>query len=404
MRRTRLIATALLVAMLALFALTATDRAASSWLGWVHAFAEAAAVGALADWFAVTALFRHPLGLPIPHTAIIPRNKDEIGRNLGEFVEQNFLTPENVIRKLEQRNLALAGAQWLKQPAHSQQIAARICAHVPRLIERFADADVQRALARVIEPQLDRLDLARIAGEVLDMVVGAGRHQSLLDQGLAALDGWLDANRALIKAKISEGSKYTLAMFDAYLANRLVDGVLALLHEVADDPQHEVRSRFHAATQAFIRELKTSAEYRERGEAFKRELFAHLRLESHWEQLAAELKRRLLADLAADHSLLREHIVAAVTAMAEEICEDPALQRKLNGWTLQALESLMLRHRQQVSLLIAEVVRSWDAREVTERIEMEIGRDLQFIRINGTLVGGSAGLLLHAATSAAQHL
>ena len=169
LRRMQWLATSLLLAMLAIFALSAAYRVSHPWLGWVHAFAEAAAVGAMADWFAVTALFRHPLGLPIPHTAIIPKNKDDIGASLGQFVEHNFLTPENVIRKLEQRNLARAATDWLADSANSQQVAQRICSQIPLLIEQLEDEDVQHLLDRAIMPQLQRLDLAHVVGEVLDV-------------------------------------------------------------------------------------------------------------------------------------------------------------------------------------------------------------------------------------------
>ena len=400
-RRMKGLATALLLTMLGLLAWSTAYRGSQPWLGWVHAFAEAAAVGAIADWFAVTALFRHPLGLPIPHTAIIPNNKDRIGANLGEFVEHNFLTPENVIARLEPRNLARAAADWLARPAHSRQAAQRLCSQLPVLLARLGDADVQRALDRVIRPQLERLDLAHVAGELLDLLTSQGRHQALLDQGIEALDAWLEANRSLIRAKVSQSSKYTPVLLDSFITNRFVDGMLLLLHEVAGDPQHEVRLRFDEAVRDFIERLKASPEYRERGEAIKQALLADLELERYWRGLVDELKGRLLADLADEPSAVRDQVARVIVAFAEAVRDDPALQGKLNRWTLQALEGLMLRHRHQVSLLISDVVKSWDAREVSERVELEIGKDLQFIRINGTLVGGMVGLLLHGAMLAA---
>jgi uncharacterized membrane-anchored protein YjiN (DUF445 family) len=396
-RHMKWLASSLLLATLGLLAWSAAYRDSHPWLSWVHAFAEAAAVGAIADWFAVTALFRRPLGLPIPHTAIIPQNKDRLGSNLGEFVEHNFLTPRHVIARLEQRDLALAAADWLAQPANSQHVARRICSQLPLLVDRFGDADVQRALEKVIRPQLEGLDLAPVVGELLDLLTLQGRHQALLNHGIEALDAWLIANRPLIQSKVSQSSKYTPAMLDSFVTRRFVDGVLLLLHEVAGNPDHEVRLRFDEATQDFIRQLKSSPEYLERGEAIKRELLAHLELERYWHGLVAELKARLLSDLAAEQSVVRDHLARAIAAAADAIRDDAALRRKLNDWTLQTLEGLMLRHRHQVSLLISDVIRSWDAREVSERVELEIGKDLQFIRINGTLVGGLVGLVIHGA-------
>src|SRR5262245_58558532 len=189
------LALALLITMLVVLLASAAYRAAHPWLAWTYAFAEAATVGAIADWFAVTALFRHPLGLPIPHTAIIPNNKDRLGSNLGEFVEHNFLTPRNVIARLEHRDLALAAADWLVQPGNSKQAARRICAQLPLLMDRFGDADVQRAVEKVIRPQLESLNLAPVVGELLDLLTLEGRHQALLNHGIESLDAWLVANR-----------------------------------------------------------------------------------------------------------------------------------------------------------------------------------------------------------------
>ncbi|HEU0202627.1 MAG TPA: DUF445 domain-containing protein [Burkholderiaceae bacterium] len=368
------------------------------WLAWVRAFTEAAAVGAIGDWFAVTALFRHPLGLPIPHTAIIPKNKDDIGANLGHFVEHNFLTPENVIRKLESRNLALAAADWLAEPVNSAQVARRLCAQVPLLLEKLGDDDLQRAIGRALHAQLEELDLARVAGEVLELLTVQDRHQALLNHGLEALDVWLADNRPFIKAKVSEASRYTLPLVDSFIANRFVDGVLNLLHEVVADPHHEVRARFDRALRGFVHDLKTSGEYRASGEEIKKSLLQHLQHEAFYRQLWEAVKQRLLADLAGTSSALREHAARALIGAANVVREDRALQHKLNTWALQAIESLLIKHRHQVSLLITEVVKSWDAREVSARVETEIGKDLQFIRINGTVVGGLVGLLLHAAT------
>jgi uncharacterized membrane-anchored protein YjiN (DUF445 family) len=397
-RRMKLLALGLLFAMLCLLALSTAHRATHPWLGWVYAFAEAAAVGAIADWFAVTALFRHPLGLPIPHTAIIPKNKDDIGASLGDFVEHNFLTPDNVIRKLEQRNLARAGADWLADPDNSEEVAQRVGSLILDLLEKLEDEDVQRFLDRAITSQLERLDLARLAGEALDLLTAEDRHQALLDHGLKALDVWLNGNRALIKAKFGEASRYTPDVIDSYVANRFVDGMLTLLHEVAENPQHDIRAHFNQTTREFIDELKTSPAYREQGQAVALRLVAHLRHEQYYHQLWIELRSRIRQDMSGEHSVIREHVAATLLSAACTLQRDAALQHKLNGWLLPILEGLMLRHRHQVSRLIADVVKSWDAREVAEKIEMEIGRDLQYIRLNGTFVGGLVGLLLYGAT------
>jgi uncharacterized membrane-anchored protein YjiN (DUF445 family) len=241
-----------------------------------------------------------------------------------------------------------------------------------------------------------RINVARVAGELLDVLASGNRHHALLDQGLRALDTWLGENRALVRDKVGEGARLTPRFVDAYIANRFIDGVQALLHDVAADPEHELRRRFDAAARELIQELKTSPEYRQRGAALLRVLIEHLRQDGYYAWLGREIKTRLRADLASASSVVQRHSEQALHALADALARDAAMLRKLDRWTLQMLESLLLRHRHQVSRLIADVVRSWDAREVSAKIEGEIGRDLQYIRINGTLVGGIAGLALHA--------
>ena len=396
LRRMQRLATSLLIAMLALLALSATFKSAHPWLQWVQAFAAAASVGAIADWFAVVALFHHPLGVPFPHTAIVPANKDRIGASLGEFVEHNFLTAENVIRKLEARNLSSFGADWLSHRPNSEHLAERACALIPNMLDALGDEDVKRFVDRMITPQLRALDLAGIAGSILSVLTAEGRHQELLSRALRVLEAWITANRATIKAKFGEASRYTPGFLDSYIVTRFVDGIIALLREVARNPEHEMRRRFDAATDEFVRKLSTSAAFREQAEVFKRELLEHLEREAYYQAVWRDIKERLIADLAAEHSLIRGQLADAFVKLGSGLRDDHALQAKLNSWLLKAIEAMVIRHRHQVSTLITEVVRGWDASEITQKMELEIGKDLQYIRINGTLVGGTVGLALHA--------
>lgn len=396
LRRMQRVALGLLGLALVLFAVSAIGRAEYPWLGWVYAFSEAAAVGALADWFAVTALFRHPLRLPIPHTAIIPRKKDSIGTSLGEFVERNFLTPENVLGKLGQQNLAAGAAAWLQDPHNSRALAVRLGATIPPVLEAIEDEDVRRLFDELVLAQLERVNVAQLAGNLLEALTHTGHHQGLLDESLKGLERWLNANRPRLVQQFGRASKYTPEFLDVYFVNRLVNGLIGELHAVANDPQHELRVRFDAGLRRFIGELKASREYRERGAALMRDLRDHLQREQYYRRAWDALKARALADLGSERPALVEHVANALASIGAAVRADEALQRKLNGWALAAIGSVLGRHGHQISKLIADVVRSWDAREVTRRVELEIGRDLQYIRINGTLVGGTVGVLLHA--------
>jgi len=398
LQRMQWLATALLGAMLILLGVSVGFKTAYPWLQWLQAFAEAATVGAVADWFAVVALFHHPLGLPIPHTAIIPRNKDRIGESLGRFVEYNFLTPQNIVKKLAQRNLAKIVAQWLADRANSEDLAERVCVLVPAMLNALDDEDVRRFVDRTITPLLDRLDVARIAGNILTVLTVENRHQALLDRALIALEEWITANRGLIETKFSEASRYTPSFVDAYIVNKFAAGVIALLHEVAHNLDHEIRRQFDQATEQFIHDLKTSPQYREQGELLKHDFIEHIKREEYYRVVWSDVRERLTADLANEPSLVRANVAEALVKLASGLRDDAALQAKLNGWLMKAVEALLLQHRHQVSRLITDVVKGWDAREVGEKIELEVGSDLQYIRINGTLVGGIVGVLLHVAT------
>ena len=395
LRRMQRIALALLMTMAALLAATSFTLAAHPWTAWLKAFAEAAVVGAVADWFAVVALFRRPLGLPIAHTAIIPNNKDRIGESLGRFVEENFLTPENVMQRIARANIAKAGGTWLAEPANSDRAAAGICAMVPRVLTMFQDEDVTRFLSRTLLGELEKINLSRVAGETLELVTSGEQYQALFDDAIKAIERLIAANQALILEKFGEASKYTPEFIDRYVVDRFVKGIVRLLQEVIADPEHPLRLQFADSTRKLIEDLKTSPEMYARGAAIKVQIIEHLRTKPYYAALWNDLKNRILADVASDRSRLRETAASLLNALGSGLVRDEAMQGKLNQWLQGALETLMLAHRHQISLLITDVVKSWDARDVSEKIELEIGKDLQYIRLNGTLVGGCVGVLLH---------
>lgn len=398
LKRMRRTATCLLAVTIALLLTCVAWQARYPWLAWVRAFAEAGAVGAIADWYAVVALFRHPFGLPIPHTAIIAQNQRRIAVSLGSFVEENFLTPELIVGRLSGHNAAQALAGWLADPANSEAIAEAVVDTLPGLLNGIDDADVGRCFDRLVIPQLRTLDVSRAAGGLLKVLTERDRHQPLLDRGFAALEKWLTANVDLIKAKFSAASRYTPAPLDAYIVNKFVEGIIALLHEVVASPDHELRRQFDEAVQDVIVQLQTSAVHRRFGKSLMRDCIRHLRDGEHYRVLLDHVRARVAADLDREHSVLRGMAASVLVSLGKGVRSEPAMQRKLNAWWLELAQLLVVRFRRQLSALITEVVTSWNAEEVSRKIEAEIGRDLQYIRINGTFVGGLAGVLLHAAT------
>jgi uncharacterized membrane-anchored protein YjiN (DUF445 family) len=399
LRRVQLFATVLLGAMLLLLILSAACQSSHPWFEWLRALAEGGAVGAMADWYAVTALFRHPFGLPIPHTAIIPSNKDRIGAALGDFVEQNFLTPANIIAKLQEHDAAAALAQWLAVPQNSLRLASTITAFIPGMLRGLRDSEVQQFVDRALTPLLSP-KVSELAGHVLAVLTQDGRHQALLDRALRALERWLVSRQALITAKFSQASRFTPPLLDRYVVSKFVRGIVALLHDIAEDPSHELRLRLDAAVRKLIDDLRSSAEYRNKGAELLRAVAEHCRREDYYRVLWEDIRRRIDADLASDSAAITQYLADALIALGGSLVKDPGVRRKLNAWWLDAVHRVGTRYRREISGLITDVVKSWDAEDVSRKLELEIGKDLQYIRINGTVVGGAAGLLLHGGVHA----
>jgi uncharacterized membrane-anchored protein YjiN (DUF445 family) len=294
MRRTAL---GLLVVMSALLLACVAWQADHAWLAWSRAFAEAGMAGAIADWYAVVALFRHPLGLRLPHTAIIPHNQQRLAQSLGSFVEDNFLKPELIIDRLSGHNAAQALARWLAQPVNSRGVADAIADSLAGLLDGMDEADVAWLFERIVMPQLRTIDVARTAGDVLDVLTEGDRHQPLLDHGLAALERWLTSNAETIRAKFSEASRYTPAPLDAYIVRKFIEGILALLREVAASPDHALRRQFDDALQALVVQLRTSAVHRRFGKSLLRDCIRHFRSANRYRALLDCLRTRVIADL-----------------------------------------------------------------------------------------------------------
>ncbi|WP_211616406.1 DUF445 domain-containing protein [Paraburkholderia haematera] len=392
----RTTATCLLAATIVLLLACVVWQAAYPWLEWPRAFAEAGTVGAIADWYAVVALFRYPCGIPIPHTAIIPRNQHRIAESLGSFVEENFLTPEVIVARLSGFNAAEALAGWLAVRENSSVIADVVAGSLPRLLDGMDETDVEHLFDRVVIPRLRTLEVSRVASQVLDILTEGDRHQPLLNRGLSAVETWLSANVDLIKAKFSAASKFTPAPLDAYIVNKFVEGIVALIHEVVADPEHELRRRFDVAVQDLSSNLRTSAVYRRFGRQLLRDCIRHLEGGRYYRVLLDRVRSHVLADLGDARSAVRDVITASFVSIGKGVANEPSIRHKLNAWWLDIAGLLVLRHRHQLSALITDVVKGWDAKEVSRKLEAEIGRDLQYIRINGTFVGGAVGVLIHA--------
>jgi len=374
-------------------------------LGYVAAFAEAAMVGAIADWFAVVALFRHPLGLPIPHTAIIPANRDRIGANLADFICNHFLSTPQVLAKLDQFDAAGRLAQWLSQPAHAQQLGGVAVAMARYALTAFDDARVRAFLGRIAGSALARLDLSHLAGQTLDALTENGRHQALLDDVLRQLAQWVEGEEVQVRiteaiAREVKSLRYVgLDQMAARLATRkIVAAVARNLADVAEQPEHELRGRFDLFLHEAILRLKMDPDFQARGERVRAELLAHPALGDYLNGLWDQLLGWLQEDLGREDSLLRGRIVAMAGDLGARLQGDAPMRRWLNEQLRAVAPRAIDRYREDIRRYIVERVAAWRTDELADELERNIGRDLQFIRINGTLVGGLVGLAIHTVT------
>ncbi len=394
------VATGLLLAMLLVYGVATFYAPSYPWLGVVRAFAEAAAVGALADWFAVVAMFRHPLGLPIPHTAIIPRNKDRIGASLGRFVEQNFLEPELLNGKLADLDIARHAAQWLKQEGRSTALATRVTDLLPQLLDAVEDEDVSRFISEQLLTRVGEIEAAPLAGRLLAMLTQHDRHQEILDTLLKSASRLLGEYDGMIRQKITENTAWLFRKLslDAVVAKTLLSAAEQQLREVSEDPNHPWRRRFDDAVREFVAKLITSPEYLAQGERLKMELLEHPAVRNYVAGLWGEIKGAVRRNAAQPGSKLKERVAAVIVGFADALLADEALRLKVDGWAKMTIVRVVTTRRREVGLLIAETMRRWDARTFTDKIEQEVGHDLQYIRLNGTIIGGLAGVAIYAVT------
>ncbi len=389
-------ATGLMVLATAVFIVARVLEADTSGWGYLRATAEAAMVGGLADWFAVTALFRHPLGLPIPHTAIIPQRKEQLGRTLGEFVEQNFLTADVVVGKLRGVRVGDRVTDWLADPDNRATAGRHAAATLSGTVEVLRDDDVQLALEGAVLARLRRVQLAPVAGQALELMTADGRHHDVVTAATRGAIRFIDENRESLRGRFGRESPWWVPEpVDDRIFTKLFTGLRGFLDEVANDPNHLVRDHLDARLAALAVDLRTDPAYAERAEQITEEVLAHPAVRAWTGSLWRDLKAMLLAQSANPDSELRRRLDGTIEQIGLALQDDPAMRAKVDGWVEGAVTYLVEAYRHEATELIASTVARWDAAEASTRFELAVGRDLQFIRINGTLVGGAAGLVIH---------
>lgn len=391
-------ATGLLVAMAAVFAVGRLLEQVYPVLGYVKAFAEAAMVGGLADWFAVTALFRHPLGLPIPHTAIIPRNKDRIGEALANFLKENFLIPSVVARRM--RNIDVAGAtgRFLQTPAGQ---GTRIRAGASRLIaDIFESLDDERLggiVKGAISSRIRAMEVSPLLGHALASAINEDRHVPMLEAAIRWTARALDANEPLIRDMVHKKANWILKLagLDAKLADAIIDGLRKLTVEMSTDPAHPVRVKIEEALAQLANDLQTRPETRARVESIKEQLLDNKSVSLWLDTLWQKGREAVIRAARNPDAVMAGKLGEVMRSMGTTLEKDKRIRAAINQFARRAAVGMSASYGSSIVKLVSETVRVWDARTVTARLEAAVGRDLQYIRINGTLVGGMVGLAIH---------
>ncbi|HVM22141.1 MAG TPA: DUF445 domain-containing protein [Sphingomicrobium sp.] len=398
-RGMKIAATGLLVVMAVVFFTARAWEPQHPALGYVKAFAEAAMVGGLADWFAVTALFRHPLGLPIPHTAIIPRNKDRIGEALATFLRDNFLIPAVVARRMQRLDVAGAAGRFLQTPGKEAQ--SRIRTGASRLIaDIFESLDDERLggiVKGAISARIRRMEISPLLGHALASAINEDRHVPMLEAAIRWTARALDANEQLIREMVHKKANWVLKLagLDAKVADAIVDGLRKLTVEMSTDPAHPVRRKVEEALAQLANDLQTRPETRAKVEAIKEQLLDNKSVSLWLDTLWQNGREAIIRAARNPDAVLAGQLGEILKSMGTTLEKDARIRAAINQFARRAVVGMAASYGSSIVKLVSDTIRVWDAHTVTARLEAAVGRDLQYIRINGTLVGGMVGLVLH---------
>ncbi|WP_258055461.1 DUF445 domain-containing protein [Streptomyces sp. Ru62] len=398
-RRMKATATGMLlfVAVVYVLAKTAGNAGAGAWTDYVAAAAEAGMVGALADWFAVTALFRHPLGLPIPHTAIIPTKKDQLGVSLGEFVGENFLSEEVVRQRLHAVGIGSRLGAWLAEPEHADRVTAELATALRGALTVLRDSDVQAVVGEAITRRANAQEIAPGIGKTLERIVADGGHRRVVDLVVARAHDWLVLHRDDVMVAVEGGAPgWTPRFVDRKVGERVYKELLRFVTEMRDMPSHPARGALDRFLTDFASDLQSDTDTRARVERLKGEVLGRGEVQDLIASVWTAVRSMIVAAAEDERSELRTRVRAALLSLGARMATEQKVQDKVDSWVEGAAVHVVTTYRTEITSLITDTVAGWDPEHTTRKIEAHIGRDLQFIRINGTVVGSLAGLVIYS--------
>ena len=396
LRRMKVVALGFLLGAAVIYVVARRNEDVAPWVGYVRAMAEAGMVGALADWFAVTALFRHPLGLPIPHTAIIPRKKDALGENLGDFVGANFLSEHVVRDKLRRAQISARLGRWLTDRRNAERVTAELATAMRASVTVLRDEDIQAVLENAVVKYLIERPWGPPLGRLLEQLLIDQAHRKLVDLITDRVYVWVRDNHATVLRVVSQRSpRWSPRFVDGILADRVYAEVLSFSWAVKVDPNHAMRKAVDDFLIDFARDLRSDPKTIERAEAVKQQLLAHPEVQTLVASVWGTAKKMILDAAEDPSSELRLRVRDGLVSLGLRLAYDADLRSKVDTWLADVAEYLVSRYRAEITTLITDTVQRWDAADTARKVELQVGRDLQFIRINGAVVGALAGLAIH---------
>jgi len=398
LRKYKMIATGLFVLMAVIFiSMTILQKTHSShWIGYVRAFSEAAMVGALADWFAVTALFHHPLGLKIPHTNLIEKSKEKIGDNLGNFVVGNFLSPQNIrpyILKLKVSNFV---GDWLSKQRNQEVLIYEVSAIVLNIVQKLDNESVVKFISRKAGEMTSELKINQIIGNGLEYILEKNEHQKLVTNLSRQVKEYVLQNHDLVRERVKKESFSLVPKFvDDTIADKITKGLSGYFEEVENDPEHSLRKEISDKLENFAAELKTNDRWKDNFQEIKNSFLNESKMASYANDIWHSIRKNIVDELSKEDSAVKIYIRKNLVELSQNLQNDENLQYKIDNWIRVTAYKYILKNTHQFGELISSTVGNWEGKELSQKLELEVGKDLQFIRINGTLVGGLVGLIIY---------
>lgn len=398
LRKYKMFATGLfvLMALLFIFMTILSKKNPAHWIGYIRAFAEAAMVGALADWFAVTALFHHPLGLRIPHTNLIQNSKDRIGDNLGSFVVENFLASDNIRPYIQKLKVSGLAGEWLSIQRNQDRLLTEISAIILDIVSKLDDDLVTRFITAKATEMLGEVKLNQFAGNGLEYLLQRDDHQKIITGLAAQIKNYIVENQETVRSRVKRESYFLIPKFvDEGIAAKITKGLAIYFEEVEHDASHQLRAEITNKLLHLADEMRSTAKWEEEFQKIKTDFLTPEKTAAYAADIWRSLKKTLVNELQAERSVLKKYVQDNLRQLAENLQTDPALQQKIDGWLRMTAYKYILKNTHRFGELISSTVGNWEGKELSQKLEVEVGKDLQFIRVNGTLVGGLVGLIIY---------